>query len=43
MKREKIVKKYHTLGTLPNYVRKLVERDKAHDTPNTHIHDRTLY
>jgi len=33
--------KYHTVGTVPKSIRKIVERGKI-DTPNTQIHDRSL-
>jgi len=35
-------KKYHTVGTIPKPTIKIVERCKI-DTPNTQIHDRSLY
>jgi len=34
-------KQYHTVGTVPNSNRKIVERVKS-DTPNAHIHDCSL-
>jgi hypothetical protein len=33
--------KYHTVGTFPKPIRKMVERGKM-DTPNTQIHDRII-
>jgi len=33
--------KYHTVGTIPKYNRKIVERGKI-DTPKTQIHDNPL-
>jgi hypothetical protein len=35
------IKKYHTVGTVPKYNRKIVERGKI-DTFNTHLHERSL-
>ena len=40
-KSNKTNKKSPTVGTVPNSSRKIVERGKT-DTPNTHIHDRSL-
>ena len=38
----KIISKiYHTVGTVLNFNRKIVERGKI-ETPNTHIHDYSL-
>ena len=34
-------KKYHNVGTVPKYSRKIVEKDKINN-PTTHIHDRLL-
>jgi hypothetical protein len=34
-------KKYHTVGTVPKYNIKIVERGKI-DTFNTHIHEHSL-
>ena len=34
-------KKYYTVGTVPKYSRKIVEKDKINN-PTTHIHDRSL-
>jgi len=31
-------KKYHTVGTVPNFYRAIIERGKI-ETLNTHIHD----
>jgi hypothetical protein len=33
-------KKYHSVGTVPKYNRKIVYRDKI-DIPNTQIHDQS--
>jgi hypothetical protein len=33
-----IIEKYHTVGTVQKYNRKIIERVK-NDTPNTQIHD----
>ena len=40
-KSNKTNKKSHTVRTVPNFSRKIVERGKT-DTSNTHIHDRSL-
>ena len=34
-------KKYHTVGTFPKFIRKIIERDLI-DTPNTQSHDPSL-
>ena len=34
-------KKYHTVGTIPKFNRKIVERGQI-DNPNTQIHDLSL-
>jgi hypothetical protein len=40
-KQKKKNKKYHTVGTVPKYNIKIVERGKI-DTFNTHIHELSL-
>ena len=35
-------KKHHSVGTVPKYNRKILKRGKM-DTPNTYIHDHSLY
>ena len=41
MNKTKNKKKYHTVGTVPNSNRKIVERGTT-DTPNRQLHDRSL-
>jgi hypothetical protein len=35
-------KKYHTVGTVPNFIRKIVEREGKIDTHNTQIHNLSI-
>ena len=35
-------KKFHTVGTIPKFNRKIIERGNI-DIPNIHVHDRSLF